>query len=88
MSPTTKTCPATREEMRAALARLLRMEAEEIGDDDNLADLGLDSLRAMNLMLSWSEGGLELDFAELAENLTLSAWWGVAEKALAKRAHG
>ncbi|SHJ39401.1 Aryl carrier domain-containing protein [Roseomonas rosea] len=80
--------PMTRERMRADLARALRMEAEEIGDDDNLDDLGLDSMRAMNLVMRWTEAGLQLDFGELAEKVTLGAWWAVAERAMAKRAHG
>jgi len=85
--------PMTRERMRADLARALRMPPEELGGDDDLNDLGLDSMRAMNMVLRWTEGGLQLDFGELAERLTLDAWWAVAERAMARRkdagsAHG
>ncbi|MFT8245739.1 phosphopantetheine-binding protein [Roseomonas sp. BN140053] len=82
------TPPMTRDRMRADLARTLRMPPEEIGDEDDLNDLGLDSMRAMGLVLRWTEGGLQLDFGELAESLTLNAWWAAAERAMAKRAGG
>jgi aryl carrier-like protein len=78
----------TRESMRADLARVLRMPPDEIGEDDNLIDLGLDSMRAMVLLTRWSEQGVELDLAAVAEKVTLGAWWALAEKALAARSHG
>jgi hypothetical protein len=37
----------TRERMRADIAALLHEDPEEIGGEDNLIDLGLDSMRAM-----------------------------------------
>lgn len=77
--------PMTRERMRGDIARALRVPPAEIGDAEDLNDLGLDSLRAMNLVLHWARDGLELDFGELAERPTLDAWWGVAERVLAKR---
>ncbi len=78
----------TRESMRADLARVLRVPPDEIGEDDNLIDLGLDSMRAMALLTRWSEQGVELDLAAVAEKVTLGAWWALAEKALAARSHG
>jgi len=80
--------PLTKEAMRADLARALRMPPGEVGDDSDLSDLGLDSMRAMNLVLRWTEAGLQLDFGALAERLTLDAWWAVAERAIETRARG
>ncbi|MBR0680455.1 phosphopantetheine-binding protein [Roseomonas eburnea] len=80
--------PMTREQMRADLARLLRMAPEELEDDDDLIDLGLDSMRAMALLTRWSEQGVELDLAAVAEKVTLGAWWALAERALAVRGDG
>lgn len=80
--------PMTREKMRADIARALRMAPDEFGDDEDLADLGLDSLRAINLVTRWGEAGLSLEFGELAEKLTVDAWWAVAERAMAKQARG
>ena len=65
----------TRAGMLADLARALRMAPEEIADDDNLIDLGLDSMRAMNLVVKWEEAGVPLDFTDLAEAMTLAGLW-------------
>ena len=67
--------PLTREGMRADIARLLHEDPSEIGDDDSLIDLGLDSMRAMNLVVKWEEAGVPLDFTDLAEAMTLAGLW-------------
>ncbi|HEY9216061.1 MAG TPA: phosphopantetheine-binding protein [Ancylobacter sp.] len=72
--------PITREKMRADIAAMLHEDPSEIGDEDSLMDLGLDSMRAMNLVLLWSEGGLELEFSEFAENPTLNGWWALVSR--------
>lgn len=79
------TPPMTRERMRADLARALRMAPDEIGEEDDLIDLGLDSMRAMALLTRWGEQGVELDLAAVAEKVTLGAWWALAEGAMARR---
>jgi len=75
----------TRERMRADIAALIYEDPEEIGGEDNLIDLGLDSMRAMTLLVRWNETGLGLDFSEFAERLTLDAWWAVVRRHLAGR---
>ena len=72
--------PISQERMRADIAAMLHEDPNEIGIDDSLMDLGLDSMRAMNLVLAWSEGGLELEFAEFAENPTLAGWWSLVSR--------
>lgn len=70
--------PLTLESIRADIAAVLHEDPSTIGDDDNLMDLGLDSMRAMNLVSRWSEQtGLPLQFAELAEHVTVAGWWTV-----------
>lgn len=69
----------TKETMRADVARMLHMEPEDVRDDDNLPDLGLDSLRLMKLVLGWEEAGLQADFGLFAEHATLGEWWGAIE---------
>ncbi len=76
----------TYEAMRADVAKLIHEDPEEIGPYDNLMDLGLDSMRAMNLVLRWSDAGLALDFSELAEEVTLSGWWKIVERRHAEQA--
>lgn len=75
----TPAAPVTRERMRADIARMLHEDPEEIAGGDSLIDLGLDSMRAMNLVLLWSEGGLELEFSEFAEDPTLDGWWALVD---------
>ncbi len=70
----------TREGLRADIAVMIHEDAEEIGGDDNLMDLGLDSMRAMKLLTRWNETGLGLDFSEFAERLTLDAWWAIVDR--------
>ena len=75
--------PLTKERMRADIAAVLHEEPDAVGDDDNLMDLGVDSLRALNLSLLWSEA-VPLEFSELAEHVTLSGWWAVVEAKLTR----
>ncbi|MCK0207825.1 phosphopantetheine-binding protein [Starkeya koreensis] len=75
----TPAAPVTRERMRADIAKMLHEDPEEISGGDSLIDLGLDSMRAMNLVLAWSEGGLDLEFSEFAEDPTLDGWWALVD---------
>ena len=45
------------ERMRADVARVLDCAPAEIGDDDNLIDLDLDSMRMLGLVLAWGNTG-------------------------------
>lgn len=65
----------TLEQMRADIARITGLPVAEVGDDDDLSDLGLDSLRVMRLVLDWEAAGARVDFGQLAEYATLGDWW-------------
>lgn len=65
------------ERLRADIAEVLRLPVEEVTDDENLMDLGLDSMRVMNLLVKWESEGLKMDFSALAEHATLGGWWDV-----------
>jgi aryl carrier-like protein len=67
--------PLSLERMREDVARMIHEPAETIGDDDDLLDLGLDSMRMLNLATEWSNSGVTLEFAEMAESPTLNDWW-------------
>lgn len=69
----------TLETMREDLARVLHEDPGEIGDDDNLIDLGLDSIRAMTVLTRWRETGVHIDFADMALHPQLSYWWQLIE---------
>ena len=68
------------ERMRADVARVLDCEPADIGDDDNLMDLDLDSMRMLGLVLAWGNTGLPLEFSQLAEHSTLRQWWAVVQQ--------
>ncbi|MGV6872501.1 phosphopantetheine-binding protein [Pseudochelatococcus sp. B33] len=70
----------TLDTMRADIARIIGEDPAEIGDEDSLIDLGLDSIRVMTLIQRWGERGAKLDFAQLAEKPTLAHWWAVASR--------
>lgn len=72
----------TLETMRADIAGMLHEEPEAIADDDNLIDLGLDSIRAMALVQRWIQAGARVEFSEFAEKPELAAWWELVSSRL------
>lgn len=74
-----RTGALTLERMRADIARLIGEAPQDVGDDDNLMDLGLDSMRVLGLVMAWGEHGIALEFSHLAEHSTLAAWWQVVQ---------
>ncbi len=70
------------ERMRREVAEVLYLDPEDIGDDDDLLDLGLDSVRLMSLAARWNDAGAHVSFAELAEHPVLARWWTAVERTL------
>lgn len=64
----------TTDGLRAAVAELLGVEPGAVGDDDNLLELGVDSIKLMALASRWQRYGVEVPFADLAEQPTVAAW--------------
>ena len=71
--------PLILEKLRADIAAMLEEAPDAIGDEDNLMDFGLDSMRAMNLALQWEEEGVPVDFGDIAETPTLSGLWALVQ---------
>lgn len=69
--------PSSLDDLRARIAAQLQLPASDLGNDDNLIDWGLDSIRIMALLEVWRRGGRELSFMQLAEQATLTAWWNL-----------
>lgn len=67
--------PITLEQLRADIIAMLEDAPDHVADGDNLMDVGLDSMRAMNLAMQWEEAGVPLDFADLAEAPTIGELW-------------
>ena len=80
--------PLTLERMRADVAALLGEAPEDIGDEDNLMDLGLDSMRVLGLVMQWGETGIALEFPHLAEHVTLAGWWQTVQALPRQAAQG
>ncbi len=74
--------PLTLQRLREDIARVLHEDPDEITDDDNLIDLGLDSIRAMALVTRWRESGAAIEFSDLAAGTTLAQWWAIIERSL------
>ncbi|MFF7404291.1 phosphopantetheine-binding protein [Streptomyces murinus] len=63
------------ERIRADVADLLGCAPSEIAPDDDLRDLGLDSVRLMTLVERWrADGAAELELPDLAERPELAHW--------------
>lgn len=65
------------ERLRADIATILEEDPAALEDDANLIDIGLDSMRAMTLVMHWDEAGVPLDFADLAGAPTLAGLWAL-----------
>ncbi|MGN9841249.1 amino acid adenylation domain-containing protein [Nonomuraea sp. H19] len=61
-------------ELREAIAAVLELPADQLDDHANLIQLGMDSIAMMRLAGRWRRSGLEIGFADLAAEPTLSAW--------------
>ncbi|MFF9899637.1 MULTISPECIES: phosphopantetheine-binding protein [Streptomyces] len=63
------------ERIRADVAELLDCDPSEIEPEENLIDLGLDSVRIMTLIERWrAAGATTVEFPDLAERPELAHW--------------
>ncbi|MFD5038131.1 phosphopantetheine-binding protein [Streptomyces sp. NPDC087894] len=62
------------ERIRADVAELIGCDPTEIEPEENLTDLGLDSVRTMVLIDRWRAAGASLEYADLAEQPELGHW--------------
>ncbi|WP_254654441.1 condensation domain-containing protein, partial [Clavibacter tessellarius] len=60
--------------LRDQVARALRLDPAEVGLDDDLVDLGLESTALIRLAGRWRREGRAADFARLAADPTIRAW--------------
>ncbi|MDZ5608968.1 isochorismatase [Bacillus pseudomycoides] len=63
--------------VREQVAELLRESPADIGDDEDLLNRGLDSVRIMSLVEKWRQKGVEVTFADLAERPTIYDWFNL-----------
>ncbi|MEV0246189.1 phosphopantetheine-binding protein [Nocardia sp. NPDC050712] len=67
-----------RQQVRADIAAALDVRPEELAEDTNLLDAGLDSVRLMSLVEKWrAAGATQIDFVTLAAEPVLGLWLDV-----------
>lgn len=64
-------------QVRADVAELLQVSLMELGEDENLLERGMDSIRLMSLVERWRNAGAEVTFVDLAERPTLTEWYAL-----------
>lgn len=62
------------EKIRARVAELLDTDVASLDEDEELMDQGLDSVRLVEIVSLVRAEGFQADFADLAEDSSLSAW--------------
>ncbi|MFZ4834042.1 isochorismatase family protein [Rouxiella sp. Mn2063] len=74
---------ASKQALRELILPLLDEGSEEVENDENLIDYGLDSVRIMALATRWRKIREDIDFVALAKTPTIDGWWALlsAEKA-------
>ena len=70
--------PQTMTELKALLAQCLNMPAHAIADDVYLPDLGLDSIRLMQLAEQWQKQGVS--YLTLLQNPTPIGWLNILQQ--------
>lgn len=70
----------TKNWLRAQIIPLIE-DADEMDDDDNLMDFGLDSVSVMTLMSAWQKEGITVTFVELAKSPSVNGFWNILSKA-------
>ncbi|MFU0759421.1 Enterobactin synthase component B [Serratia marcescens] len=63
--------------LRQQILPLLDEDSEDMGNDENLNDYGLDSVRIMELATRWRKIRSDIDFIALARNPTIDSWWAL-----------
>ncbi|HEY7773713.1 MAG TPA: isochorismatase family protein [Marinagarivorans sp.] len=56
------------------IAQALQIHPEDFDANDNLMDVGLDSIRLMSLLEHWRNCGAQVDFMDLADEPTVDNW--------------
>lgn len=73
------TAPLSLERVRNDVAEVLDEEPGSFADDENLLELGLDSIRLMSLAVRWREAGADAGYLDLAKEPTVIAWHNLLE---------
>ncbi|MFF3099852.1 isochorismatase family protein [Viridibacillus arvi] len=61
--------------LRIQIAELLGESPSDIDDNEDLVNIGIDSIRMMSLVEILRGKGAEINFMQMAEKPTIAAWW-------------
>mgnify|MGYP002865411166 FL=1 len=65
----------TRDRIIGDIADVLQLEPGDIGDETNVVDIGLDSVRLMSLIERWrAAGAVQADLVALASDPVVGSW--------------
>ncbi|MBV7294641.1 isochorismatase [Corynebacterium sp. TAE3-ERU12] len=62
------------EQLRTKIANMLDLSPDEISDDADLQDLGMDSVQLMEIETYLQDRDIDIDIADLSEDPRLEAW--------------
>lgn len=68
---------ASKDALRQQILPLLDEDSDDMGNDENLIDYGLDSVRIMELATRWRKIRSDIDFIALAKSPTIDSWWAL-----------
>ncbi len=57
------------------IAARLGIDAEALTGEENLIEIGMESLMIMRLVNEWGRQGISVRYSELIEEPTLDGWW-------------
>ncbi|MCX4029494.1 isochorismatase family protein [Endozoicomonas sp. SM1973] len=66
--------PSNKQQLKQLIAGWLGVTSDELEDDDNLIECGLDSIRVLSLLDQFKTVGKHTSLIELAENPTIAGW--------------
>lgn len=68
---------ASKDALRQQILPLLDEDSDDMANDENLIDYGLDSVRIMELATRWRKIRSDIDFIALAKSPTIDSWWAL-----------
>jgi aryl carrier-like protein len=77
MSPELAGIPETFDELLATLTSAAGLDGEQLFPDDNLFELGLDSVTLTRLIGSWRAAGVGASVVDFLERPTPAQWWEI-----------
>jgi yersiniabactin nonribosomal peptide synthetase len=69
-----------KDQLKQQIKAFIPFHDEDIEDDDNLLEIGLDSMSIMQLINLWRSQGSDITFSHLVDKPKLSAWYALLKR--------